>query len=69
MTQARRWRITFEVEFAEPEARTSVYRWFMRFHRWLEKRSRQALIRIEALHPEPEHEEGEVADFYEEVGF
>lgn len=68
MTQARRWRITFEVEFPFMESRTSVWRWFHRFSRWLESKGVNVLIRIEPVNPEPELEEGEVADFYEEVG-
>ena len=60
--------IRSEVEFPEPEASTSVYRWFYRFHKWLEERARQALIRIEPVDPEPEPVE-EPADFYEEVGY
>ena len=63
-----RFRVTFEVEFAEPESRTSVYRWFYRFHKWLEGRTKQAVIKIEELDPEPEVKE-EPVDYYAEVGY
>ncbi len=72
--QARRWRVTFEVEFRVPATRADAYRWFFRFHRWLESKFKAGAlatlptIKLEPVNPEPEAEE-EPVDYYEEVGF